>query len=158
MKYSARTFREALNDEIDYVRTFALPPQMLSSLLRGAGSKGLHPRDYVTRLLKRFVQTLPQAAAPASATAEAPTRRTASSLSGPNYRFVMRTATELDTDWNAALRQLLEYARTYGLTPQDAARLEKAASKRGVTMRDLATEVLLTAALEAHTAEPSPSP
>lgn len=153
-----RTFREALNDEVDYVRTFALPPQLLARLVQSAKQGGLHPRAYVQALLRRLAASLPPTtAAPASPKA-AETRRTASSLSGPNDRFLLRTATEEGLDWNSALRLVLDFSRTYGLAPEELARLERAAQRRGLTARDLANEALLAAVVEAADAQERPVP
>jgi hypothetical protein len=151
-----RSFGTALNSELDYVRTFALPPQVVRRLEYEASRRHATVREFVQETAYELALGLP---VPRTLTVERKRvrgiKRSASVFTKENHRHLTRLVAERDSLFSEVLNQELEFARTYGLTASLRARLRQHAAANGVTAKDLVGEVLIRTAMKAP--EPPPS-
>lgn len=151
-----RSFGTALNAELEYARSFKMPPQVVRRLEHEASLRHATLREFAQEAAYELALRLP---VPRTLVVERkPLRgikRSASVFTRENHKHLTKLVVERDSRFSEVLNAELDFARTYGLTASLHARLRHHAASQGVSAKDMLGEVLITKGMEA--AEPPAS-
>ena len=136
-----RDMASVINSELEYVRSFDLPVQSVRRLTADAEKRGSSFRDDVKALLYAAALALP-AGVVSTPPDSKESKRSASNINGPNDAWLLHKCVNEGIEFSAALNRELVFARTYGLTPELLARLNRAAAARQIPLRSLVVEIL----------------
>lgn len=140
-----RTPSDALNQELDFYRTWGLSPSRTRRVNAAAQARKQLPRDFVHDLVREAALKLPPAKGAKREPREGETHRTSMNVSGPNAASILSECVETDLSFNAVLMAHIEFVQTLGLHPDLLAAIDKAAQD-GDTRRDVVRRIIHDAA------------
>lgn len=129
------TYTRALNHELDFAREWGVPAPIAARVDVEARQRGLLPKQFVTALVRReAIAAGSVAAKPESDVELAPL--TSAKVTPPNHAFLKAIIESERITSLAVIDVVIEYCRTYGLSPAQLAAFETEAARRGVGSRD----------------------
>jgi len=144
-----RSFGTALNSELEFVRSFEIPPTFLLRLQYEAARRHATLREFVQESVYELALGLPipKKVAPEK---KAPRgiKRSGSLFTMANHRHLQRLVVERKSGFSEVLNSELDFARTYGLTPGLLMRLRHHAAQKGQSAKDVLRDMLSTRGVE----------
>jgi hypothetical protein len=144
-----QSFGTALNSELEFVRSFKLPAQVVRRLDYEASRRHATLREFVQESAYEMALRLP---VPRTLVVERKRlrgiKRSASVFTRENHLHLTKLVVERDSGFSEVLNAELEFARTFGLTASLQARLRHHAGGLGVTAKDMVGEVLVTKGMD----------
>ena len=141
---------EAVNAELDFLRTWGLPEHFTRRVEAEAKRRGITTLELVNDILWDAAEALPRASVPKpprSPPARPPRKQLVLAITGPNEAWLLRHSDVWKVDsYEALLERALEFARGYGLPPEAQAALQQHAKGQGDSVRELVRELLMEAA------------
>lgn len=142
-----RTPSDALNQELDFYRTWGLSPSRTRRVNAAARAQKQLPRDFVQNLVREAALKLPAAkAAKRELNKDGETHRTSMNVSGPNAASILAECMTTNLSFNAVLMAHIEFVQTLGLHPDLLAAIDKVANDAGDTRRDVVLSMIREAA------------
>lgn len=141
-----RTPSDALNQELEFYRTWGLMPSRVRRVNAAAAARKQIPRDFVHDLVREAALKLPPQKGAKREPREGKTHRTSMNVSGPNADSLLGECAENGISFNAALIAQLEFVQAMGLHPDLLGAIDKVAHDDGDTRRDVVLRVIRAAA------------
>lgn len=144
-----RTPSDALNQELEFYRTWGLMPSRVRRVNAAAAARKQRPREFVHDLVREAALKLPPAkGAKRELPREGETHRTSMNISGPNAASILAECVESGLSFNAGLIAQLEFVQTMGLHPDLLAAIDKVAHDAGAgdSRRDVVLSIIRAAA------------
>jgi hypothetical protein len=144
-----RTPSDAMNSELEFLRTWGLSTSRLRRLRAAAADRKRPVREFVRDLVNDAGLQLPPARKhPRSPPPRAEgVHRTSMNISGPNAALVTAEAVEDGVSFNVVVNRLLEFAQDFSLHPDILAAIDQVASEEGDTRR-MVIQRIIHAAVE----------
>jgi hypothetical protein len=112
--------------------------------------------QYVQNLVTAAALQAPVVPLPKVVPVKGDTNRTTLNVTGPNDAFILHTSGLEKTEYNATVNRLLDFCRTYGLTPNLHAALTAQAAAREAALRDLVLTLISDTAARLPDVVPAP--
>lgn len=152
-----RSFSDAVNSEVDFLRTCGLTPSRLRRLAAAAAAEKMELQEYVKGVLREAAKKLPAKSGGPERAPTADRRRGGIYFTGPNGAFILNKAVESGREFIEVLNAQLEFARTYGLHADLLAAIDAFAAASGETRRDVVLNILRTLAESLPEVEEKPT-
>ena len=137
-----RTISDAVNSEVDFLRTWGLTPSRLRRLMAAAAAEKMELQEYVKGVLREAAKKLPAKSGVPERAPTADKRRGMINFTGPNGAFILHDAVESGREFPTVLNAQLEFARSYGLHIDLLAAIDAVAAASGETRRDFVLNTL----------------
>lgn len=151
-----RNFTETFNSEMEFLRMWGLSKLSVPRLYAAAAAVHATPMQYVQNLVTAAALQAPVVPLPKVVPAKGDTNRTTLNVTGPNDAFILHTSGLEKTEYNATVNRLLDFCRTYGLTPNLHAALTAQATARDASLRDLVLTLISDTAARLPDVVPAP--
>ena len=153
-KRSGSPWVEAFNHELLFLRNGAIPTPLFRRIDSFAKNKRSTFRDEMKMIMWNAAMQLPVAVPGHASPAPRATHQTSANITGPNHAYLLNRAVTTGREMSAVINSELLFARSFELTPELVARVEKHCVERSITVRDWSQLELIRAAWQLPEADP----